>query len=87
MFRNIAGYAIVGFGVKLARFSKQCCSYRQQKSRDFQARQRDVEDAVPYRLFFRFAANVLCFSPADEGILPYRVFSRAFYYLPPISNT
>ena len=45
------GYAIVGFGVKLARFSKQCCSYRQQKSRDFQARQRDVEDAVPYRLF------------------------------------
>ena len=23
----------------------------QQKSRDFQARQRDVEDAVPYRLF------------------------------------
>ena len=48
---------------------------------------RDDASIVPYRLFFRFAANVLCFSPADEGIPPYRILSRAFYYLPPISNT
>ena len=48
---------------------------------------RDDASIVPYRFFFRFAANVLCFFPADEGIPPYRVFSRAFYYLPPISNT